>query len=157
MADNNTNALPSSGLVIRLKRGWHSIDAGLRWKLCVLIALTIGGIVAAADAGRRGYDLWPVFSAVLTVAGLGIFFYLLNLTINAITRLLRRAGILGPLIQVGRDVRSVVIWLVKASVWLLIAAVLIAIGIWAVGAMSIPVAIIAGAVIIASAIAASRR
>ena len=64
--------LTSPSYFSRLKRGCRSLDVGMRWKFCILLALILVVIAATAYQAWQGYESWIVFGVILAYLALAI-------------------------------------------------------------------------------------
>ena len=120
---------------------------------CVLF--TIGGIYGWVRFGSGGRDfiLITVGTTIFVLATSWVF----DVAVKATQRAVQRSRVAGAAGRLVYDIGSVIIWLLRAVLWVIAAGLAIWLVVWAVKSMSIPVAIIVGAIIIAGAITAARR
>jgi len=121
-----------SGRLTRLRRLWRQQPRAVQWFCITSVALLAAGICCFA--------VYPSDTAQIIVVVAAVIFISLGLNTPAATR---------SLTTVSR------VW--RAFLLLIVGGLAIALAIWAVNSMSIPVAILVGAVSIAGAIGAARR
>lgn len=130
------------------------MDVGLRWLVGVLFATMVG---AVAFQAWLGYDVAIIIGLVLGVIVLSLVMHGLAEGLEWGKRALARSDRGRAILRTARDLGSVARWLIKAAIVLPLAVIVIALAVSGINSISIPAAIVVGALIIASAIGSSRR
>jgi len=139
----------------RLKQ-WWKVQPGVVQGLFIACALCIlGGIYGWVRYGSAGLEFIGVTvgSTLFVLALCWIF----DVAVRATERAVQRNRVVGAAGRLVWDAGTMVVWLLRAALWLVVAGFAIWLVVWAIRSMSVPVAIIAGALIIAGAISQARR